>query len=133
MHPTREFFCVAEKGAQPNIVVYEYPSLRPYRLLRGEPLCYFSLYFLSFCLKLRLQFFLPSGGTESEYKSVDFNLDGSLLASAGGAPDHRLTLWKWRQEKVMLVSEAMFQEVYRVSFSPYNPALLVSSGSGHIK
>ncbi|XP_038130668.1 cilia- and flagella-associated protein 44 [Cyprinodon tularosa] len=107
VHPTREFFCVAEKGAQPNIVVYEYPSLRPYRLLRG--------------------------GTESEYKSVDFNLDGSLLASAGGAPDHRLTLWKWRQEKVMLVSEAMFQEIYRVSFSPYNPALLVSSGSGHIK
>ncbi|XP_015246565.1 PREDICTED: cilia- and flagella-associated protein 44 [Cyprinodon variegatus] len=133
VHPTRKFFCVAEKGAQPDIVVYEYPSLRPYRLLRGEPLCYFSLFFLSNCLKLRLQFFLPSGGTESEYKSVDFNLDGSLLASAGGAPDHRLTLWKWRQEKVMLVSEAMFQEVYRVSFSPYNPALLVSSGSGHIK
>uniref|UniRef100_A0A3Q2FKH5 Cilia and flagella associated protein 44 n=1 Tax=Cyprinodon variegatus TaxID=28743 RepID=A0A3Q2FKH5_CYPVA len=104
VHPTRKFFCVAEKGAQPDIVVYEYPSLRPYRLLRG--------------------------GTESEYKSVDFNLDGSLLASAGGAPDHRLTLWKWRQEKVMLVSEAMFQEVYRVSFSPYNPALLVVSGTG---
>lgn len=34
-YPTREYFAVAEKGNQPDIVVYEYPSLRPYRVLRG--------------------------------------------------------------------------------------------------
>ncbi|MEQ2227439.1 hypothetical protein ILYODFUR_037743 [Ilyodon furcidens] len=66
VHPTREFFTVAEKGNHPIIVVYEYPSLKPCRVLRG--------------------------GTKCEFDCVDFNLDGSLLASMGGAPDYRLTL-----------------------------------------
>lgn len=35
-YPTKEFFAVAEKGNQPNIIVYEYPSLRPYRILKGK-------------------------------------------------------------------------------------------------
>lgn len=36
VHPTKEFFVVAEKGNWPNIIVYEYPSLKPYRILRGK-------------------------------------------------------------------------------------------------
>ncbi|XP_076614824.1 cilia- and flagella-associated protein 44 [Chaetodon auriga] len=107
VHPSKEYFVVAEKGNQPNIIVYEYPSLQPYSILRG--------------------------GTERAYSFVDFNHDGSLLASVGSAPDFMLTLWKWRQEEVMLSCKAISQEVYRVSFSPYNPGLLTSSGSGHIK
>ncbi|XP_067430871.1 cilia- and flagella-associated protein 44 [Thunnus thynnus] len=106
-HPSRQYFVVAEKGNQPNIIIYEYPSLRPYRILRG--------------------------GTERAYSFVDFNRDGSLLASVGSAPDYMLTLWDWRQEEVMLSCKAISQEVYRVSFSPYNPELLTSSGSAHIK
>uniref|UniRef100_A0A7N6BMS0 Cilia- and flagella-associated protein 44 n=1 Tax=Anabas testudineus TaxID=64144 RepID=A0A7N6BMS0_ANATE len=106
-HPSKEYFVAAEKGNQPNIIVYEYPSLQPYRILRG--------------------------GTEKAYSFVDFNRDGSLLASVGSAPDYMLTLWNWRQEEVMLSCKAISQEVYRVSFSPYNPGLLTSSGSGHIK
>ncbi|KAM9323043.1 cilia- and flagella-associated protein 44 [Pholidichthys leucotaenia] len=106
-HPSREYFAVAEKGNHPNIIIYEYPSLRPYRILRG--------------------------GTEREYSFVDFNLDGSLLASVGNAPDYMLTLWDWRQEEVTLSCKAISQEVYRVSFSPYNPGLLTSSGCAHIK
>lgn len=35
-HPAKEYFVVAEKGNQPNIIVYEYPSLRPYSILRGK-------------------------------------------------------------------------------------------------
>ncbi|KAG7235618.1 hypothetical protein INR49_002428 [Caranx melampygus] len=72
-------------------------------------------------------------GTEKVYSSVDFNRDGNLLVSIGGAPDYMLTLWHWRQEEVMLSCKAVSQEVYRVSFSSYNPGLLTSSGSGHIK
>ncbi|XP_029301209.1 cilia- and flagella-associated protein 44 [Cottoperca gobio] len=106
-HPTKECFAVAEKGNQPNIIVYEYPSLRPFCILRG--------------------------GTERAYSFVDFNHDGSLLASVGSAPDYMLTLWDWRREEVVLSCTAISQEVYRVSFSPYNPGLLTSSGSGHIK
>ncbi|XP_040053049.2 cilia- and flagella-associated protein 44 [Gasterosteus aculeatus] len=106
-HPSKEYFVVAEKGKQPDIIVYEYPSLRPFCILRG--------------------------GTERAYSFVDFNPDGSLLASVGGAPDYMLTLWDWRKEKVLLSCKAVSQEVYRVSFSPYNPGMLTSSGSGHIK
>lgn len=64
---------------------------------------------------------------------MEFNPDGSLLASLGAAPDYMLTLWDWTQETVMLSCKALSQEVYRVSFSPHNPGLLTSSGSGHIK
>ncbi len=73
------------------------------------------------------------GGTKQAYSFVDFNSDGSLLASVGSAPDFMLTVWDWRQEEVMLSCKAISQEVYRVSFSSYNPGLLMSSGSGHIK
>ncbi|XP_023139357.2 cilia- and flagella-associated protein 44-like isoform X2 [Amphiprion ocellaris] len=107
VYPSKEYFAAAEKGNQPNIIVCEYPSLRPYRILRG--------------------------GTERGYSFAEFKQDGSLLASVGNAPDYMLTLWDWRQEKVMLSCKAVSQEVYRVCFSSYNPELLTSSGSGHIK
>lgn len=72
-------------------------------------------------------------GAERAFSSVNFNSDGSLLATLASAPDYFLTVWKWRQEEVMLRCKAISQEVFRVSFSPYNPGLLTSSGSGHIK
>ncbi|CAB1452581.1 unnamed protein product [Pleuronectes platessa] len=107
VHPSRQYFVVAEKGTQPNIIIYEYPSLRLHRILRG--------------------------GTEQAYSFVEFNRDGSLLASVGSFPDFMLTLWNWRDEEVMLSCKAISQEVYRVTFSRFNPELLTSSGSGHIK
>ncbi|XP_064878214.1 cilia- and flagella-associated protein 44 [Oncorhynchus nerka] len=106
-HPSNRYFAVAEKGDQPNIVIYEYPSLRLYRILRG--------------------------GTGQAYSFVDFNHEGTLLASVGSAPDYMLTLWEWRHEQVMLRCKAFSQDVYRVTFSPDNPGQLTTSGSGHIK
>ncbi|KAJ8375455.1 hypothetical protein SKAU_G00060350 [Synaphobranchus kaupii] len=103
----KSYFAVAEKGEQPNIIIYEFPSLRLYRMLRG--------------------------GTVKAYSSVDFNHDGTLLASVGCAPDFMLTLWDWVQERVLLRYKAFSQDVYRVTFSPYNPGQLTTSGSGHIK
>ncbi|XP_061656400.1 cilia- and flagella-associated protein 44-like isoform X3 [Syngnathoides biaculeatus] len=103
----KEYFVVGEKGRKPILTVYKYPSLQAYRILRQ--------------------------GTERAFSSVNFNSDGSLLASLGSAPDYMLTVWNWRQEEVMLRCKAISQEVYKVSFSPYNPGLLTSSGSGHIK
>ncbi|XP_029963563.1 cilia- and flagella-associated protein 44-like [Salarias fasciatus] len=106
VHPDKKYFAAAEKGKQPNIVIYEYPSLQPQRILRG--------------------------GTERAYSCVDFNPDGSLLASVGGAPDYMLTIWDWRLEEVKLRSNVVSQDAYRVRFSSYNPKLLTSSGCGHI-
>ncbi|MBN3326680.1 CFA44 protein, partial [Atractosteus spatula] len=107
VHPSKNYFAVAEKGTQPDIIIYEYPSLRPYRKLRG--------------------------GTEEAYSCVDFNSTGSLLASVGSNPDYMLTLWDWQEEQVVLRSKAFSQDIYRVTFSPDNPGQLTSSGSGHIK
>ncbi|KAK7895699.1 hypothetical protein WMY93_021024 [Mugilogobius chulae] len=106
-HPDKWCFAVGEKGSHPNIIIYEYPSLRPYRILRG--------------------------GTERAYCHLDFSADGELLASVGASPDYMLTLWDWRQEEVKLSSKAVSQDVYRVSFSSHTPGLLTSCGSGHIK
>ncbi|XP_062376877.1 cilia- and flagella-associated protein 44 [Sardina pilchardus] len=106
-HPSKRYVAVAEKGHEPDIIIYEYPSLRPYRILRG--------------------------GTEQAYSFVDFNRDGSLLASVGSANDYMLTLWNWRQEQVILRCKAFSQDVYRVTFSADNPGQLTTSGSGHIR
>lgn len=55
MHPTKQYFAVAEKGVYPNIYIYEYPSLRLKRILRK--------------------------GTERSYSNICFSLSGDKLAS----------------------------------------------------
>ncbi|XP_043929077.1 cilia- and flagella-associated protein 44 [Protopterus annectens] len=107
VHPSRKYFVVAEKGTKPNIIVYEYPSLHPYRILRG--------------------------GTEEAYAFVDFNPSGTLLASVGCSPDYMLTVWDWKEEQIVLKSKAFSQDVFRVTFSPDNEGQLTTSGTGHIK
>ncbi|KAM3837851.1 cilia- and flagella-associated protein 44 [Vipera latastei] len=106
-HPDRTHFAVGEKGWKPNMVIYEYPSLRPYRILRG--------------------------GTEEAYAFADFNRSGTLIATVGSSPDYMLTVWDWKQEKIILRSKAFSQDVYKVTFSPENEEQLTTSGSGHIK
>lgn len=76
---------------------------------------------------------LSAGGSKCDLSGVEFNGDGSLLVSVTGAPNFILTLWNWTQEEVNQTCKAVSQEVYRVSFSPYNPELMTSSGAGHIK
>lgn len=107
VHPSRKYFAVAEKGTMPNIYIYDYPDLRLYRILKG--------------------------GTEKAYSHVEFSSTGQKLASVGSAPDYTITVWNWKNQKVILKSKAFSQEVYRVGFSPYTDGVLVSSGMGHIK
>ncbi|KAK3588814.1 hypothetical protein CHS0354_028462 [Potamilus streckersoni] len=107
VHPDRKFFAVAEKGDGPNINVFEWPSLKLYRILRG--------------------------GTQKSYSYVDFSPDGKLLASQGGDPDYMLTLWDWQEEKTVLRSKAFSQDVFRVSFSTELEGQLTTSGTGHIR
>ncbi|KAG8509536.1 Cilia- and flagella-associated protein 44 [Galemys pyrenaicus] len=107
VHPQKTHFTVAEKGSFPDIIIYEYPSLRPYRILRD--------------------------GTELAYAYVDFNSSGTLLASVGGNPDHTLTIWNWKEEQTILRTKAFSQEVFKVSFNPEDDEQLTTSGLGHIK
>ncbi|XP_042644979.1 LOW QUALITY PROTEIN: cilia- and flagella-associated protein 44 [Tyto alba] len=106
-HPTKQYFAVGEKGKKPNLIIYDYPSLRPYRILRG--------------------------GTEEAYVSGDFNDAGTLLASVGSSPDYMLTIWDWKEEKIVLRSKAFSQDVYKVTFSADNEEQLTTSGAGHIR
>jgi len=48
VHPSKKYFAVAEKGQAPNINIFEYPSLKLFRIMRG--------------------------GTEKSYAYVDFRL-----------------------------------------------------------
>ncbi|XP_034970285.1 cilia- and flagella-associated protein 44 isoform X1 [Zootoca vivipara] len=107
VHPNKTYFAVGEKGWKPNMIIYEYPSLRPYRVLRG--------------------------GTEEAYAFADFNRSGTLIATVGSSPDYMLTVWDWKQEKIVLRAKAFSQDVFRVTFSPENEEQLTTSGSGHIK
>ena len=34
VHPSKKYFAVAEKGVWPKIYIYEYPSLKLYRIMR---------------------------------------------------------------------------------------------------
>nr|XP_056714145.1 cilia- and flagella-associated protein 44 [Euleptes europaea] len=107
VHPNKTYFAVGEKGWKPNMIIYEYPSLRPYRVLRG--------------------------GTEAAYAFADFNRSGTMIATVGSSPDYMLTVWDWKQEKIILRSKAFSQDVFKVTFSPENEEQLTTSGSGHIK
>ncbi|XP_006864267.1 PREDICTED: WD repeat-containing protein 52-like [Chrysochloris asiatica] len=107
VHPHKTHFTVAENGSFPNIIIYEYPSLRPYRILRD--------------------------GSDLGYAYVDFNYNGTLLASVSSSPDYTFTIWNWKNEQPILRTKAFSQEVFKVTFNPEDDEQLTTSGAGHIK
>jgi WD40 repeat protein len=70
VHPSKKYFAVGEKGNFPNVYIYEWPSLKLYRILRK--------------------------GTETMYAHVEFSRNGETLASLGGPSDYTLTVWNWQ-------------------------------------
>ena len=94
VHPSKKYFAVAEKGVWPRIYIYEYPSLKLYRVMRR--------------------------GTEKSFSSISFSHSGDMLASVGSNPDYMLNVWDWKQEQTILRAKAFSQEVYRVTFSQFN-------------
>jgi WD40 repeat protein len=107
VHPNRTVFAVGEKGVHPFIVVYTWPDCQPRKILRG--------------------------GTERAFSDMVFSPDGASLASVGSYPDYLLHVWNWMEESVVLRAKAFSQEVYKVEFSPRNPGILYTSGTGHIR
>ena len=106
-HPSGEYFAVAEKGPNPLCIVYEYPSLVPYRVMRN--------------------------GTEQGYSSVAFNEKGTKMATVGSYPDFLLTVWDWKAEHVVLKAKAFSQDIFNVEFSSAVEGELITSGTGHIR
>jgi len=93
----------------------------------------FSCCFFLFSLCVYWGLYVSSGGTEEAYVFGDFNSAGTLLASVGSSPDYMLTIWDWKQEKIVLKSKAFSQDVFKVTFSADNEEQLTTSGSGHIR
>lgn len=105
--PHRKYFAVAEKGNYPGIYIYEYPSLKLYRILRY--------------------------GTEKSYSHISFSVNGERLASVGSKPDYNICIWDWRNEILVLKAKAFSQEVFRVIFSDYSNSILSTSGLAHLR
>ncbi|VDK32890.1 unnamed protein product [Taenia asiatica] len=107
VHPEGTHIAIAEKGELPNVCIYEYPSLKLFRILRE--------------------------GTQVAYPSCQFTPDGSLIATVGDEPDYLLTIWDWREERIVLRNKAFSQEIFRVRWSDDLRGVLVTAGSGHIR
>lgn len=107
VHGNKNYIAVGECGDYPNIYVYEYPSLKLFRILRK--------------------------GTETAYTCMNFNKEGNLLASVGSEPDYNLLIWNWVTETIILKAKAFSQEVFCVDFSDNFEGKLYTSGIGHIK
>ena len=107
IHPEKKFFAIAECGEFPNIYIYEFPSLKLYRILRR--------------------------GTEKGYTTINFNSRGDMLASVGTDPDYNLLIWNWANESIILKAKAFSQEIFNVQFSSNIEGKLITSGLGHIK
>lgn len=51
----------------------------------------------------------------------------------GDEPDYLLTIWDWREERIVLRNKAFSQEIFRVCWSDDLRGVLVTAGSGHIR
>lgn len=107
VHPSRKFFAIGGKGKNPNVFIYEFPSLALFQVLRM--------------------------GTEKTYSCMAFSAQGDKLSTVGGSPDFMLTIWDWESQKITLHNKAFAQEVYNVAFAPENDGILATSGLGHIR
>jgi hypothetical protein len=85
VHPSGEYFAIGEKGTNPNVYIYAYPSRELVRVL--------------------------SHGTERAFSDMRFSNDGRMLATVGSFPDYLLHIWNWRQELIILRAKAFSQEV----------------------
>jgi len=107
VHPTEPLVVVGEKGNDPNIYCFSYPSWELTKVLKK--------------------------GCERGYSCLSFSPNGEKLASVAMAPDFNLTIWDWRSERIELHTKAFGQDVYKVAWSPTDPMKLTTSGTGHIR
>ncbi|CAH0561063.1 unnamed protein product [Brassicogethes aeneus] len=102
-----QHLAVAECGNKPIIIIYEWPTMEIFAVLRE--------------------------GTTRSYTHMDYSPDGLLLASQGGEPDYNITVWDWPKKKILLRTKSYVNDVYRVNFSLFVPGQLITCGVAHIK
>ncbi|XP_029043385.1 cilia- and flagella-associated protein 44 isoform X1 [Osmia bicornis bicornis] len=106
-NPVSEHIAVGVNGKYPLIAIYNWPSMKIITVLEG--------------------------GTTKCYSYLTYSPDGLLLASQGGEPDYYVSIWNWKESRIILQCKSYVQDVYNITFSKYTPGQLTSSGVGHIK
>ena len=79
VHPSRETFAVGEKGRNPKVCIYEYPSLDLIKILRN--------------------------GAARSYACMCYSEGGEKLATVSSTPDFMLSIWDWNKEQMLLQSK----------------------------
>ncbi|XP_065342180.1 uncharacterized protein LOC135940700 [Cloeon dipterum] len=98
---------IGERGHKPSIYVLSWPTLDVVSTL--------------------------TNGTEKAFVYLDYNHDGTILCSLGGAPDFTLALWDWKKSAMLVKCEAANRCVFKAAFSKVQPDVIISGGEGHIK
>ncbi|GLH13924.1 WD repeat-containing protein 52 [Gryllus bimaculatus] len=106
-NPKYPHVAVAEKGLNPLIIIYEWPSMEHIRVLRG--------------------------GAKRAFACLHYSPDGRFLCSQGCEPDYFLTVWNWKKGRILRQQKAYGQDVFNAMFSDYSLGNLTTAGYGHIK
>ncbi|CAJ1397957.1 unnamed protein product [Effrenium voratum] len=109
MSPDGVYFAAAERSitSSPHVYIYSFKTMRLYRILRK--------------------------GTTRGYASVAFSPhDKNHLAALGCAPDYLLSVWDWRNERLLLKCKAYGQDVTSIRWGQF-PGMLTSVGVGHMR
>eukprot|EP00746_Dinoflagellata_sp_MGD_P160980 gnl/MRDRNA2_/MRDRNA2_87976_c0_seq1.p1 gnl/MRDRNA2_/MRDRNA2_87976_c0~~gnl/MRDRNA2_/MRDRNA2_87976_c0_seq1.p1 ORF type:complete len:1907 (-),score=579.97 gnl/MRDRNA2_/MRDRNA2_87976_c0_seq1:164-5884(-) len=104
-----DYIAVAEKSVSrsPNIYVYRFDTLKLYRIMRK--------------------------GTDKAYACIRFSPHNpGHLAALGSAPDYLLSIWEWKNERMLLKCKAYGQDVFAVRWGQF-PGQLTTVGTGHIR
>lgn len=107
VNPKYNYLTVGENGQDPAIYLYEYPRMTIVSKLVG--------------------------GGSATISSLAYSGNGEMLASQSGLPDLMLTIWNWRQEKIVLQQKSFSNLVFNLQFSSVSDMSLITCGAGHIK
>eukprot|EP00742_Colponemidia_sp_Colp-10_P004312 GILJ01004600.1.p1 GENE.GILJ01004600.1~~GILJ01004600.1.p1 ORF type:complete len:1711 (-),score=393.32 GILJ01004600.1:88-5118(-) len=94
-HARTQSFAIAEKGIEPNILVYSYPTKKIRHTLKG--------------------------GTDLEFADIAFSRDGKRLVSIGKATDYKVVVWDLEKGEKLPGAEAVLPaQCSSVLFNPRN-------------
>ena len=77
------------------------------------------------------RFFLTQVSTDISIQSLTFSPDGNFLAALGDLPEHQISVWDWKAQK-MIVSCPNGCPAKSISFNPMDSRQLCSSGKENI-
>lgn len=101
-NPKFNTLTVAENGMTPPIFIYSWPALELISTLRQ--------------------------GAKYYYTGLDYSPDGEMLVSQAGDPDYTLTVWNWRDAKIVLKVKSYHNDILNLMISPTVPGQMTTCG-----